>query len=437
VGRLGLASRSVGGGGACWYVPRMPASEIGGAHRLATADALRVLYSFPHRIGAGRICYTAWEQARGVAVAGASIRVLPASVARPLPPGISVEPTLERVGIRLPYRIVGQLRALVLHDWLVARQLRRIAHAVDVVHAWPLGALETLRTADELGIPTVLERPNAHTRFAYEVVRDECERLGVELPPDHEHAYNETVLAREELEYDAADYLLCPSDFVVETFVDQGVEPRKLLRHVYGYDPVTFYPDPDPAPRSETNGLTMLYVGVAAVRKGLHFALEAWLRSPASAYGTFLIAGEMLPSYGAVLAEALEHPSVQMLGHRTDIPELMRRSDILVLPSIEEGFGLVCTEAMGSGCVPLVSRACTELCRHLENSLVHEIGDVDALTMHITMLHQDQALLGRLRSGCLQMAPEVTWDAAGVSLVDAYRQAVLSAARSAASLTIA
>jgi glycosyltransferase involved in cell wall biosynthesis len=257
----------------------------------------------------------------------------------------------------------------------------------------------------------------------------------VELPADHEHAYNETVLAREELEYDAADYLLCPSDFVVETFVDQAVEPRKLLRHVYGYDPVTFYPDP--APRSETNGLTMLYVGVAAVRKGLHFALEAWLRSPASADGTFLIAGEMLPSYGAVLAEALEHPSVQVLGHRTDIPELMRRSDILVLPSIEEGFGLVCTEAMGSGCVPLVSRACTELCRHLENSLVHEIGDVDALAAHITSLHEDRALLGWLRSGCLQTAPEVTWDAAGVALVGAYRQAVLSPSRPVDSLTAA
>ena len=36
------------------------------------------------------------------------------------------------------------------------------------------------------------------------------------------------------------------------------------------------------------------------------------------------------------------------LGHRTDVPELMRSSDALLLPSIEEGFGLVCTEAIGS-----------------------------------------------------------------------------------------
>jgi len=52
------------------------------------------------------------------------------------------------------------------------------------------GACETLKTAIRLGIPTVLERPNAHTRFAYEIVQKECESIGVMLPPGHEHAYN-------------------------------------------------------------------------------------------------------------------------------------------------------------------------------------------------------------------------------------------------------
>lgn len=398
----------------------------------AHGDArLRVLYSFPHRIGAGRICYTAWQQVDGLVEAGADVSAHPASVLRPLRAS-EVSPTLARGRFRVPYRLVGQLRALVLHDRIVARRLERMGDRIDVVHTWPLGALETLRTARRLGITTVLERPNAHTRFAYEVVRAECERLGVELPPDHEHAYNETVLAREELEYDAADFLLCPSEFVVETFVDQGVAREKLLRHAYGFDPATYYPDPER--RSDGEGLTMLYVGVAAVRKGLHFALDAWLRSPASRDGTFLIAGEMLPAYAEVLGDRLDHDSVHVLGHRDDVPELMRRSDILVLPSIEEGFGLVCTDAIGAGCVPLVSRACTELCRHGENALVHDVADVAALEEHITMLHEDRELLARLRRGCLDSAPELTWDAAGRSLLDAYRRALLSRADAGATL---
>jgi glycosyltransferase involved in cell wall biosynthesis len=320
--------------------------------------------------------------------------------------------------LKIPYRVLGQHRALRVHDRIVARRLPSLADEVDVVHTWPLGALETLRTAGRLGIPTVLERPNAHTRFAFEAVRAECERLGVELPPDHEHAYNEQVLRREEEEYALADRLLCPSQFVAQTFEDQGFPPEKLLRHIYGYDERTFHPPPD-RERSR-RGLTALFVGVAAVRKGLHFALDAWLESPASGEGRFLIAGDILPSYGERLAKQLAHPSVHALGHRTDVAQLMRESDVLLLPSIEEGFGLVCTEAIGSGCVPLVSDACTEICRHDENALVHRVGDVSTLAEHLTSLHLDRELLERLAEGCLRTAPSVTWDAAGRHLLRAY-----------------
>jgi glycosyltransferase involved in cell wall biosynthesis len=379
----------------------------------------RVLYSFPHRIGAGRICYTAWHQVAGLVEAGADVTVHPASVHKPLPAAARVRPTLARGRFRIPYRVLGQLRALIVHDRIVARRLEAIADQVDVVHAWPLGALETLKTAKRLGIPTVLERPNAHTRFAYEVVQQECDRIGVPLPADHEHAFNAVVLEREEAEYELADRLLCPSEFVVQTFRDRGVPAEKLVRHIYGYDETTFFPQD----RAGTDGLTALFVGVAAVRKGLHFALDAWLRSPASQTGRFLIAGEVLPAYGERLAEQLAHPSVSVLGHRDDVPELMRQSDVLVLPSIEEGFGLVCTEAMGSGCVPLVSDACTDLCRHLDNALVHRVGDVDAIEHQLTLLHEDRDLLSRLRAAGLRDAPGMTWTAAGSILLDAYAAA--------------
>jgi glycosyltransferase involved in cell wall biosynthesis len=381
---------------------------------------MRVLYSFPHRIGAGRICYTAWQQVAWLVEAGADVTVMPASVARPLPEGTRTLPTLARGSLRVPARAVGEHRMLALHDRLVARRLERAADRFDVVHAWPLGALETLRVARRLGLPTVLERPNAHTRFAYETVQRECERLGVELPPDHEHAFNAEVLAKEEAEYALADRLLCPSDFTARTFTDLGEDPARLLRHFYGFDERTFHPAPEP--RQAGPGLTVLFVGVAAVRKGLHFALEAWLGSPAADSGRFLIAGEVLPSYGERIGHLLAHPSVEVLGHRTDVPELMRVSDALVLPSIEEGFGLVCTEAMGSGCVPVVSDACTELCRHMDNALVHHVGDVAALREHLTLLHEDRGLLAQLRLNGLAERSAMTWTAAGRRLLECYEE---------------
>jgi glycosyltransferase involved in cell wall biosynthesis len=195
-----------------------------------------------------------------------------------------------------------------------------------------------------------------------------------------------------------------------------------LARHIYGYDEKTYYPGDER--RDPKRGLTMLFVGVCAVRKGLHYALEAWLKSPASKDGTFLIAGEFLPAYREKLAQMLSHPSVKVLGHRNDVPELMRKSDILVLPSIEEGFGLVVAEAMGSGCVPLASEACTEICSHMKTGLMHRVGDVEALTQHITMLQEDRTLLAKLRSACLELAPGLTWTAARRGLLEAYLETI-------------
>ena len=165
----------------------------------------------------------------------------------------------------------------------------------------------------------------------------------------------------------------------------------------------------------------MLFAGLAAVRKGLHFALEAWLESPACQDGTFMIAGSFLPAYEAKLSLMLAHPSVQVLGERRDVPELMRQSDLLVLPTIEEGSPLVVMEALGSGCVPLVSDVCAGVCEHMENALVHAVGDVDALTRHMTVLSADRALLAALRAGALRTAPRWTWSAAGRRLLAVYR----------------
>jgi glycosyltransferase involved in cell wall biosynthesis len=385
-------------------------------------NRVRVLFSFPLRLGADRICGIAWQQVNGLAAAGADVLVFPASISRPVASNVRVSPTLARGKLRLPYKILGTMRACALHDHIVARRLEKLVGKIDIIHAWPLGALETLATARRLGIPTALERCNAHTGFAMEVVQKECDRLGIVLPPDHEHAFDAEKLHKEESEYRLATSVLCPSEFVVKTFLDKGYAGEQLARHTYGYDEKVFYPSNEP--RDPKRGLTMISVGVCAVRKGLHYALEAWLRSPASKSGTFLIAGEFLPDYQKKLAPMLAHPSVKVLGHRNDVPELMRKSDILVLPSIEEGFGLVIAEAMGSGCVPLASEACTEICSHMKTGLMHRVGDVEALTQHITMLHEDRALLERLRTASLEAARGVTWTAAGRVLLDAYRETI-------------
>jgi glycosyltransferase involved in cell wall biosynthesis len=390
--------------------------------------AVRVLYSFPHKLGASRICHTAWQHVNGANQAGVSMLVCPGVLHKPLPVGVQVWPTLARGKLRIPYRLLGKMRACALHDFIVSRRLEGLARQIDIVHTWPVGALRTLKTAARLGIPSVVERPNAHTRFAYEVVKRECDRIGVPLPPDHEHAFNARVLQKEEEEYRWAHRILCPSDFVLQTFTDKGFAKEKLVRHQYGFDERAFFPGKQQS--NAGTGLRMLFVGGCAPRKGVHYALDAWLRSSAHESGTFLIAGAFVPGYAEKLQTQLSHPSVQPLGHRNDVADLMRQSDVLVLPTIEEGSALVTSEARGSGCVLLVSEAAGAYCQHGKDALIHRAGDVSTLAEQISLLDQDRSVLRELRRKSLMTVGEISWRAAGTILRGRYEEIVAGYARS-------
>lgn len=386
---------------------------------------MRVLYSFPFRIGAERICRTAWYQVAGAAPAGAEVTVFTGSVARRLPPQVRSHTTLSLGRFRIPLRALGRTRACQVHDWMTARWLADHHSQIDVVHGWPLASLLTLQTAKRLGIPSFLERPNAHTAYAYQAAAEEGRLLGIDLPPDHDHKHNQEYLDHEEKEYAAADFLLCPSEFVAQSFRDCGFDEGKLLRHHYGYDKDRFFPgSQDP---TEDRGLVMLYAGVCEPRKGLHYALEAWLNSGAHQQGKFLVCGEFVPGYAEKLANMLDHPSVEVLGHRNDLPELMRQSDLFVLSSVEEGSALVTYEARGSGCVLLVSDGAGAVCEHMDNAMVHPMRDIGALTKDIKHLNLDRAFLRRLRNSSLSTIDDITWKGAGRRLVEVYSSKVRTA----------
>jgi glycosyltransferase involved in cell wall biosynthesis len=383
---------------------------------------MRVLYSFPTRLGTTGIGTTAWQQIAAVAEHGVHVTAICASCERPLPAGVRLIETLRPAGVKLPFRVLGFDRAVRLHDRRAAAALRRLREEVDIVHAWPLGAERTLAAARRLGIASVLERPNAHTDFAFSAVEETRRSIGLDVDRSSPHARRPERLAREQREYASADRLLCPSDFVASTFLAAGVPAERLLRHRYGYDPARF----GPAGRDDggRRPFTAGFVGRGEPRKGLHLALRAWVDSGAAEAGRFVIAGAIDPDYRAVLAPLLAHPSVHEHGHVADPAALMRSCDVLVLPSLEEGSALVTYEARACGCVLVVSDHSGAPCADGVDALVHPAGDVAALTAHLRTLAHDRELLARLRAASLDGAGELTWSDAGRSLIDAYAAAV-------------
>lgn len=386
---------------------------------LHTSRPIRVLYSFPNRLGAGRICWTAWQQVTGLVAAGAEMTVIAASILPTPPASVRLFKSLCVGSFRIPLRLLGVRRALHIHDVLAAHWLDRNAAEIDIVHVWPLAALRTIRIAKKHRIPVVLERPNTHTEFAYQVVDDECKRVGVTLPVGYEHKFDASVLAHETKEYFESDYLLCPSDFVRDSFIDRAFPAGKLLRHQYGYDDKLIRLGSQGGDSS--HGLVMIYAGLCTPRKGLHYALTAWLASKASGKGRFLICGEFVPGYREKLSGMLNHPSVEVLGHCDNLPELLAQADIFVLATVEEGSALVTYEARGAGCVLAVSEAAGAVCTHLHDGLIHRARDANALACQFDLLDQDRALLARLRQASLETLDQLTWRSAGICLLNAYQ----------------
>jgi len=367
---------------------------------------------------------TGYHQITGLVKQGVQVTLYCGAILNPIKGLYSQRETLKFGGLKLPLGLLDTRRSAALHDRIVARNLRRIHDKdhIDIVHCWPSGALETLKVARELGIKTVLERPNAHTRYAMEVVGRECERLGVTLPKHHSHAFNAYALKREEEEFELADCLLCPSEFVAQTFLDKGFKREKIALHRYGFDASRFNLPKDSAPPGTGRPFSMVFAGSCEPRKGLHYALDAWLTSKACKNGTFYICGKYIPGYRKLLADKLAHPSVKDVGFLSDVAPLLQKCHALILPSIEEGSALVTYEARACGCVLLVSNAAGAVCEHNKNALVHKAGDITTLREHIDMLASDAQLFSRLRNNSIAGVSELTWDKAAESLIRAYQK---------------
>ncbi len=381
---------------------------------------MRILYSFPHSIGAPGIGTTAIQQVLGLLDRGHQVTVIAASIHSSVENLPSVFRTMVFGGMRIPHRIFGMDRTMAYHDMRVATHLRRKSTAYDVVHCWPGATIHTSRVALEFKIPAVREIPNTHTANAYDVVGALCAELGVELPRGHSHKLNVGRLRREETEYREALRLLVPSDYVRSTFISRGFAPEKLLRHQYGFDPATF--TPGPAPRS--GPFHAVFLGAVEPRKGLHIALEAWRLSEAFKDARLSVYGRIVDDYAKVLEPYRSMPGVTFHGFTDSAAGVLQSADVLVLPSFEEGSALVTYEAQGCGAVPLVSDATGALCVHEASGMIHPAGDSGILAGHIQRLNSDRAFLETLREGVSKQRDKLTWAAAAQQLERCYEMAL-------------
>ena len=97
---------------------------------------------------------------------------------------------------------------------------------------------------------------------------------------------------------------------------------------------------------------------------------------------------------------------VLFLGNTSDIEQILCFSDLFLLPSISESFGLSALEAMIAG-VPVVSSnagGIPEVNKEGVSGFLCEVGDIDTMAARALYILEDEARLKEFKKGALEVA---------------------------------
>jgi glycosyltransferase involved in cell wall biosynthesis len=178
------------------------------------------------------------------------------------------------------------------------------------------------------------------------------------------------------------------------------------------------------------SGGYVLLLGTLEARKNVGVILDALERLAQSGSAPKLvIAGRATADAGAWLARASQPPlenHVEYVGYVTD----ERREDLfagaraLVLPSIDEGFGLTALEAMSAG-VPVLASNRGSLPEVVSGGgLLLDPHDPDAWASAIDRATRDAAWARELACAGLERAKAFSWEATAARLGQAYLDAL-------------
>ena len=293
---------------------------------------------------------------------------------------------------RLPHVVLRQweyLNASTTGSW-VARNLPECDLYVGLSGA----AIPAGNKAHQLGAKYICDRGSAHIRAQDQLLSEEHERWGMPF-----HGIDPRIIAREEAEYAEADRITVPSTFAFRSFVEQGIPAGKLRLLPYGVNVSRFEPVAEPA----TGRFDVLFVGGMSLRKGIQYLVQAYQKIIHPAKSLTFVGAPSANLIAVLKAHRLWSSDARVPGHmpQTELKNVMSRSHVLVLPSIEDGFGLVMAQAMACGCPVIASRNTggEDLFDDGREGYIVPIRDVDALAgrlQHLADHPEARTAMGQL-----------------------------------------
>jgi glycosyltransferase involved in cell wall biosynthesis len=182
-----------------------------------------------------------------------------------------------------------------------------------------------------------------------------------------------------------ASGFLAVSDFAVEYFKSLGAKIDKIYR--YGYFRTV---NVNKKLNSDSSIISLIFVGQLIERKGILLLLEA-IRVIAETKHNFHLNVIGTGKLASILKEFIDKHQLQnritLLGviQSENIVNYIGKADLLILPSIFDGWGMVVNEAMQSRVPVLISDQCgaKELINHRKNGLIFNGNNLSSLTENI------------------------------------------------------
>jgi glycosyl transferase family 1 len=357
-------------------------------------------------------------------VNGIPKNLLPSSVKRlvgRVPKGVAPDliSTFPGFGLRSAVRRLRLTNAVEETEhavWAGSQFSRLVAnsgfHGAAGLYAFAGDALEQMVAAKQQGMWTAVEQMIAPREVVEELVGSEQKSFPDWAGPDTDNAYVKVFAEREKAEWELADIIVCPSEFVRRNVIACGGRAERCVVVPYGIDPQ--YPPQDII---RIGGpLRVLTVGQVGLRKGSPYVAEAARLLGPSAI--FRMAGpSSLPE--RVTAQLSKHVELRGIVPRAEMAAEYEWADVFLLPSICEGSATAIYEALAAG-LPVV---CTEnagsVVRDGIDGFIVPIRDGTAIAKAITTLANNVGMRAAMSESAVARAADFTVDRYGKRLLSA------------------
>ncbi len=179
---------------------------------------------------------------------------------------------------------------------------------------------------------------------------------------------------------------------------------------------------------SAVKKFTVLFLGRVTEQKGVHYFIKAAEKILNYRQDVeFIIAGEgdLLPYAIETCASLGISKYVHFSGFldRAEVAKMYQLSDVYVMPSVSEPFGIVCLEAIAHG-IPVVISKQSGVSEVLTNSLKADYWDSDRCAEHIIALLDYPALQQELLPHATRELSMLTWDNAASAIINHYHSII-------------